>query len=432
MFKNKGNFNMAMNELKNNSATSFIIENKNDNDGLLKDVVVTLKDLFATTFAPTQSSSKILEGFHPHYNASIINKLEEAGASIVAKVHMDELALGGTGQYNSFGKILNPLDSERLIGGSSSGSASTFTKSIGLAIGSDTGDSVRLPASYIGKFGFKPSYGAISRYGLFPYSSSLDTIAYFAHNVNDIIIASQVMYGVDEKDMTSKDVKINNVNILKPKKIGVIVNKGLLDYQSKAYDDFIKLAKKDNIEILEFEINQKLLDLIEFVYQVISYSEVSSNDSNLTGISFGKRVDGVDWDDIMHNTRSEKLGEMVQRRFTLGAFFLQRENQEKIFIKAKKVRRLIVDEFNKIKKQVDVLAFPATTIAPKINDGKIENWTSSYLINSNLSGCPSISMPFSKHEGMPFNLSIDGLIYEDEKLLSHALYIEKLLGGKNE
>uniref|UniRef100_A0A2C9KVI7 Amidase domain-containing protein n=1 Tax=Biomphalaria glabrata TaxID=6526 RepID=A0A2C9KVI7_BIOGL len=182
--KNNGNITLALNELKNNknNAVAYIYENPAHSEGKLSGAVFTIKDNYATKDAKTEASSLILKGFNPSYDATVVARLKEEGAAIVAKTHMDELALGGTGTYSAYGLITNPLNPERMIGGSSSGAAATMTKNVSVALGSDTGDSVRLPASYTGLVGFKPSYGAISRYGLFAFASSLDTVGYFAHN----------------------------------------------------------------------------------------------------------------------------------------------------------------------------------------------------------------------------------------------------------
>ena len=429
---NKGNFKQAINELTNNASTAHLYENKNIKKGDMSGVVVTLKDLYATKDAPTQSSSKMLDGFKPSYDATIVKKLKDAGASIVAKVHLDELALGGTGQYSAYGKIDNPLDSSRIVGGSSSGSIATFTNSIGLAVGSDTGDSVRQPASYKGVYGYKPSYGAISRYGMFPFASSLDTVSYFNHSIEDVIMSSRTLFGKDELDMTSKDVELPINESKKPKTVGILKGVKLLDYQVKAYNDASKKLKKENIEIKEFEISNELLESLGLVYEIISYSEASSNDSNLNGISFGPGAKGKDWNEIMFNARTKLFGFQAHRRFALGAYFLLEENQEDIFVKAQKVRRIIVNKFNKIKEQVDLLMFPAAPIAPKISLGKSDSIVNSYLSYSNLAGSPSLVIPFGKHDGMPFGMVLDGLIYKDKDLLSYSLYIDKILGGKNE
>lgn len=177
MIKHKGNIQTATNEFLNdkNNAVSFVYENAKFSEGLLNGATVSIKDLFATKDAKTQASSKILDGFTPNYDATVVEKLRTSGAAIIGKTHMDELALGGTGTLSGYGVITNPLDPTRMVGGSSSGAAATLTNAISIAIGSDTGDSVRQPASLVGKVGFKPSYGAVSRFGMYAFASSLDT-----------------------------------------------------------------------------------------------------------------------------------------------------------------------------------------------------------------------------------------------------------------
>ncbi len=435
MIKHKGDINTAIKNLSadKNNAVSHVYKDAKNTSGILSDATFTLKDLFATDNAPTQASSKILEGFEPGYNATVVQKLIEQGAAIVAKTHMDELALGGSGAYSAFGKINNPLDSTRMPGGSSSGAATTFDDSISVAIGSDTGDSVRLPASYTGIVGFKPSYGAVSRYGVFPFASSLDTVAWFAHNVSDVITTSQVLFARDDKDFTSKEVEVPKVELIKPKKVAVLNMHGVLSKSAAAdFENLVTKLKADGIEVEEVTIEKSLLEAIGPVYDVVSFSEVSSNDANLTGISFGKRMEGNNWEETMINSRSKGLGPMVQRRFALGALYLLHENQEEVFIKAQKVRRVIVDAFAKIYENFDVLIYPTATIAPKWADGKAKGWYQSMLSHNNFEGTPSISIPFTKEDDMPIGLSIDAKIYEDKKMLSHALYFEKVLGGKDE
>ncbi|MGL5733048.1 MAG: amidase family protein, partial [Metamycoplasmataceae bacterium] len=218
MILNKGDFEKARTELLNdkNNAVIEVYENKNNKVGPLSDTIFTLKDVFATEDWATTSSSNILKGFKPYYNATAFQKLIDAGSTVVAKVFCDELAMAGTGTYSRSGIITNPLDHKRLVGGSSSGSAATLTDNITFALGSDTGDSVRLPSSFIGEVGFKPSYGAVSRWGLFAYASSLDTVSWFTHNVNDSFEVAKVLYGHDEKDLTSIDLKLNNISLKKP------------------------------------------------------------------------------------------------------------------------------------------------------------------------------------------------------------------------
>lgn len=434
MIKINGNLKLAKEELRGNVATAFVYEKSKTNiNGKLSDSVITLKDLYATLDAPTQSSSKMLEGFKTGYDATIVKKLKESGTSIVGKVHLDELALGGTGTYSAFGIIPHPLDSERIIGGSSSGSVATLTKNVTASIGSDTGDSIRLPASFNGFVGYKPSYGAISRYGQFAYASSLDVVGVISHNVNDAIVIGATLFGKDELDMTSKEVDRPVSNSVKPKKVAFITNnEDLKDYQIKKYAELKEKFIQEGIEVVEFTLDENLVKNIGIVYKTISYSEASSNDSNLNGISFGNAVEGKDWNEIMINTRTQNFGLLVSRRFTLGAYFLSDHNIKDTFYKAQKVRRLISEEFNRVKKDVDFLVFPSTKIAPKINDNNTSTWYDAYLIHANLSGTPSVTIPWGKEEEMPFGLSMDGMIDKDKKLMSHALYVEELLGGKYE
>jgi len=425
--KHKADVKKAILSLKNdkNNAVAFIYEDAKDSE-----IVATLKDLFATKDAPTQASSRLLENFKPGYDATIVRKLREANASIIAKTHMDELALGGSGTFSAFGLIKNPFDPLRIVGGSSSGSAATLNEYINVAIASDTGDSVRLPASYNAHVGFKPSYGAVSRYGMFAFASSLDTVGWMTHNVSDSIEIANILYGVDELDMTTVKVEKPIDKAIKPKSISILD----IDYFNnfKEFSNLVNKLKEDGIVINKVKIPSKIIENIPTVYDVISYSEASSNDCNLNGVAFGNRVKGESWEEIMINTRSKGFGPMVQRRFTLGSYFLLKENQSEIFLKAQKVRRLIKNEFEKIFATSDILIYPSATIAPLISEGKKDDWYSSFLSYANLIGNPSISIPFTKVDGMPIGLSIDSKMYNDKQLLSNALYIEKKIGGKNE
>ena len=436
MINYKGDIKKSIDELKENIAVSYVFNNPFFQEGILNGATITIKDLFTTKEGTTQGSSKILKGFKPSYDATSIEKIKKSGAAIVAKVQCDELGLGGTGEFSAYGLIRHPLDKDRLIGGSSSGSMATFSNNISLALATDTGDSTRAPASYNGFVGFKPSYGAISRFGVLAYASSLDTVGMFSHDVHDVIEFSKVLFGKDEKDFTSKDVELPSQELIKPKKVAILVDeKNVLSPKVKnKFRKFIKLLREDDVEIKQVKINIELLKVIKIVYSIISYSEASSNDANLNGISFGERVFGQDWKEIITNTRTEGFGKMVQRRFTLGAFFLSAKNQEDIFIRAQKVRRLIKNAFNKIYNEHDLLIFPSTEIAPLAKEEKSRDWFASYLVVANLIGNPSISIPFSKIDKMPFGISLDTKLYSDKKLLSYALYIEKLIlkGGDYE
>ena len=244
-YKYKGNFLKAIEELKldNNNAVTEIYNTLNENKGILSNVIFTLKSNYAKKNNISDASSNILENFIAGYNATILDKLLNNGATLVASTNLDEFGLGGTGTFSNKGIISHPKNNKYYVGGSSSGSAATFTENIGFAIGSDTGDSVRLPASNIGKIGFKPSYGAVSRYGLFSYASSMDTVAWFNHSVNDCIIIAQLLFGKDKYDLTSLNINVNDVTIKKPKKVAYLNCFNLLEEYNEE-KDFVSFMNK--------------------------------------------------------------------------------------------------------------------------------------------------------------------------------------------
>lgn len=435
-----GNVNEAIKELSKdkNNAVAYVYKNQvcQNSSGLLANATFTIKDIFATNDCKTTGSTKLLANFEPHYNATCVQRLIDAGAIKVAKVYCDELALGGTGTFSAFGLIRNPLDNTRLAGGSSSGSVATFTNNISFALASDTGDSVRLPASYNGVVGFKPSYGAISRYGMFAYASSLDTVSYFAHNVNDIVLVSQALFAKDNKDFTSKDVAIKEVKKQMPKSICILDVDYLTSPVKKAYQGLInKLQADKNIKVSVIKPNEDLFMAIKPIYDIISYSEASANLANLNGIAFGECKNGEKWEEIMTNTRSQGFGVMVQRRLTLGSFFLHSENQKELFLKAQKCRRLVKDYYEKLHNTYDIVIYPASAdVAPYIDNKKNKNhkYMDYILTGANLAGNPSISIPWIKKDNLPVNLAIDAKRYEDQKLLSISLWMEEFLGGVHE
>lgn len=437
MIKNKGNYKNAYEELSNdnNNSVLFLNEFINQKEGELKGCVFTIKDIFAIQDKIVSASSKLLKNFKPLYNSFVYEKLMNEGAQLVAQVNCDEFALGGTGTYSSNGMIYNPIDKNRIVGGSSSGSAATFTKNIAFSIASDTGDSVRLPSSYIGVVGFKPSYGAVSRWGLFPYSSSLDTVAWFTHNVNDSYNLAKTLYGKDQRDMTSINVEIKDAIPLQPKSIAYFDCFEYLDKEvAKKFKEFIAVCESNGIKCNKKNLNLELLNSVKIVYDIISFSEASSNLSNLNGIAFGKRIEGKDWMETFEKTRTNGFGKMVQRRLTLGSFFLEKENQQEIFIRAQKIRRLIKIWIESILKDNDLLMFPASpSIAPMLKDlNDLENnFMRSILTTTNLIGNPSINFKLGESMGLPFNINFDANIYEDKKLFSHVLFLEKMWKDKD-
>ena len=361
---------------KVNAFVTIFDDAKSENiDGVLGGVPYSLKDNFSTKGILTTAGSNILSNYVPPYDSTVYRKLKESGAVLIGKNTMDELAMGGTGLTGHTGITRNPWDTSRIAGGSSCGSAVAVSLGIvPFSIGSDTGDSVRKPASYTGTVGFKPTYGRISRFGLFPFASSLDHVGIFARNVKDVTKVTDVLKGFDKYDMTTlPDENINYVdnldNSISGKKLFYI--KEIVDTKSEVIDEFYKLIDKlrnSGVIVEEVSFDKKLLECLFPTYFILSCAEATSNNSNLTGIIFGNKVSGKTSEEIMFNTRTNGFSEMIKRRFVIGSYILQKENQEKLFINAKRVRNLIVTKMNELFKSSDGLILPASgVVAPKID-----------------------------------------------------------------
>ncbi|MBN0919252.1 amidase family protein [[Mycoplasma] gypis] len=437
---NKGNLKQAILDAKNdqNNAVAYVYEQAQLNDfGPLAQSVYSIKNNYATGEVSADGSSYILQNFKPHYNATVFRLLNEAGATCAFKTHLDEFGLGGTGQYSHYGLIKNPLNHEHFVGGSSSGAAATMTNNIAFAIGSDTGDSVRLPGSFVGKVGFKPSYGAVSRYGLYAFASSLDTVAWFSHNVNDAFEVANVLFKSDfENDNTSIDLSFSKDEIksIKPQKVAYL---DCFDYLSDAvkqsYKAILEKLEKQGVQLEKIAINEDLLNSISVVYQVISFTEASSNLANLNGVSFGQRSEQDSWMQTYIKTRQQGLGVMVQRRLILGSYYLEKENQDKYLHVAQKMRRYLNDYFTKIHTENDLFIYPASKDGAPRFDAKNnkESFMDFILTNANLVGNPSLTLKMGTNDlNMPYSLAVDAKKFNDVKLLQHALYIEDLLGEK--
>ena len=414
-----------------------------DSNSKICGVPYAMKDNVSTKGILTTASSNILANYVPVYDATIYKKLKEAGALLMGKTVMDELAIGGTGTTGHTGVVCNPWDSSRQIGGSSAGSAAAVSLGIvPFAIGSDTGDSIRKPAAYGGVVGFKPTYGRISRYGLFAFASSLDHLGVFARNVKDVAIVTDVIKGHDDKDMTSlpddnreySELLDNDVKGRKLFYIKEALENPDNDLElNKIIDNFkevINNCKNLGMEVDEISIDKNLLKALFPSYKAISCAEVTSNDANLTGIHFGVRGEGDTPDEIICDARTKGFSELIKRRFVLGSYILQRENQEKLFLNAYRVRRMIVDKINDLFKEYDGLIMPAAAgIAPKFED-KSDILSDKYLILDNhmvignFGGYPSITIPSGFVDNMPVGINITGRVKEDDVVLNIANKIE--------
>ena len=416
---------------------------KVDSDSLISGIPYALKDNVSTKGILTTGSSNILKNYVPVYDATIYKKLKEAGAVLVGKTVLDELAIGGTGTTGHTGIVRNPWDRNRQIGGSSAGSAASVALGIvPFAIGSDTGDSIRKPAAFGGVVGFKPTYGRISRYGLFAFASSLDHLGVFTRNVRDAAIVTDIVKGHDSHDMTSlpdDDRKYSELidNDVEERKLFYIKealenndNDPEMDKIINNFREVIEKCKNLGIEVCEESINKDLLRAMFPTYKAISCAEVTSNDANLTGIHFGVRGEGNTPDEIIMNARTNGFCELIKRRFVLGSYILQKENQEKLFLNACRVRRLLVDRVNELFKKYDGIIMPAAEgIAPKFDD-VVDMLSDKYLILGNhmvignFGGYPSITLPSGFVDNMPVGVNITGRVCEDDVVLNIANKIE--------
>lgn len=441
----------------NNNAFEYISEKEaldavnnlkdKDKNNLLWGIPFVLKDNFSTKDIPTTGSSNILNNYKPIYSSEVYQRLINQGAILIGKTTLDELGMGGSGSTGHKGRTYNPYDSthEHIIGGSSCGSAAATANCIvPLGIGSDTGDSVRRPASFGGLVGFKPSWGRISRYGLFPFAPSLDHVGYFTRSVEDSALVLNVLAGRDEKDSTSSEKPTNDYyKSLKPRRSGlkIAIIKEILDdikdkYVLATFDKAVKQLKEEaTVDYVSLDI--RLCNAIIPTYFIISSAEATSNNANLDGIKFGERVDGKNYQEIMTKTRTKGFSELIRRRFLIGSFSLLSENQEKIYLRAQRCRRLIVNTVNEILNQYDLIFLPATpSVAPKFNNSaevmKEQSMISdNYLAFANMAGLPSITLPLGMKDGLPFGVNITGRPFDEQAVFDFALAVEEMTGLKN-
>ena len=424
-------------------------------DNLLSGIPYGVKDNYSTKDILSTGSSNTLKDYVPFFNATAVEKLNAAGAVKVNKTAMDEFGMGGTGTTGHTGIQLNPWDTTRVCAGSSSGSAAAVASGVyPYALGSDTGDSIRKPAAYCGIVGYKPTYGMISRYGLFPFASSLDHCGALARSVRDVAIVVDTMKGIDKNDMTSWDS--SHINLLdactgdvKGKKVCYVKelcnidNYPNADEELKAHlENFKKtldIVKGLGIEVEEVSVDRKLLNAIFSVYRVIHSAEATSNMSNLTGIIFGPRGEGDNYIDMMKNYRTEGFSPLIKRRFVIGSYVLQADNKDRYFHNAQRVRRLLVDTWNKLFEKYDAVILPVGSGPAKLLDGSKtvleEDDTTAleeHLQIGNFGGFPSITIPDGFVSNLPVGLNITGKCYDDANILNIAYALESVMDYKDQ
>lgn len=421
---------------------------------LLSGIPYGVKDNYSTKGILSTGSSNTLKDYVPFFNATAVENLNKVGAVKVNKTAMDEFGMGGTGTTGHTGIQLNPWDRTRICAGSSSGSAAAVAAGVyPYALGSDTGDSIRKPAAYCGIVGYKPTYGMISRYGLYPFASSLDHCGALARSVRDVAIVVDAMKGIDPNDMTSWDSSkmdllgackedVKGKKVCYVKEICNIDNYPNADDELKAHlENFHKtldILKGLGVEVEEVSVDRKLLNAVYSVYRVIHSAEATSNMSNLTGIIFGPRGEGDNYIDMIKDHRTKGFSPLIKRRFVIGSYVLQKENQERYFKNAQRARRMIVDTWKELYKKYDAVICPVSVGPAK----KLDELNKAQDINTmaldehlqvgNFGGFPSITIPNGFVSNLPVGINITGNCYEDEKVLNIAYALEAAMDYKGQ
>ncbi len=410
-----------------------------EEDNLYFGIPIAIKDNIITKDLRTTCASKILENFIPIYDASIITKIKEAHMIIIGKTNMDEFAMGSTSRTSYFKAPHNPHDPSRISGGSSGGSAACVAASlVPFALGSDTGGSIRQPASYTGIVGMKPTYGRVSRYGLVAFASSLDQIGPMTRTVKDNAQILNLISFHDPKDLTSSNKEKEDFTRLLGKdvtgmKIAIpnyfvsdIVNSEI----KEAIYDLISFLKQKGV-VVDF-IDMKYLDKAVYLYQIIAMGEASSNLARFDGVRYGYRCENpTSVNDMYERTRGEGFGSEVKRRIMVGSYLLSGKNAKLYYNKALSIRDDMKKEFDKVLKDYDFILGPTTTTVAYHLDEGLDDPMKSFMddvlvIPVNMAGLPGLNIPLGKNkENMPFGLHIIGNYFEEAKMYQLASFIER-------
>ena len=412
---------------------------KKENLSELAGIPIGIKDNICTKNIKTTCASKMLENFVSPYDATVIEKLESKGIINLGKLNLDEFAMGGSTEYSAFKVTKNPWNLKTVPGGSSGGSAAAVAANlVPWALGSDTGGSIRQPASFCGVVGLKPTYGLVSRYGLVAFASSLDQIGPITKDVKDAAILLNVIAGHDEKDTTSEKINDKDYtkclkNDVKGLKIGIpkeYFSDGINVEVKAKLEETIEKYRQLGAEVEEFSLS--IADYALATYYIIACAEASSNLGRFDGIRYGYRTKNFsNLKDIYKNSRSEAFGSEVKRRIILGTYVLSSGYYDAYYKKAQQVRTLVQKEFNDAFKKYDILLTPtAPTVAFEIG-AKSNNPLEMYLadictVSVNIAGLPAISVPVGvDNNGMPIGMQLIGNKFEEEKILNAAYTLEQ-------
>lgn len=412
--------------------------------GSLAGIPIGIKDNIVTNGIATTCGSKMLEDFVPPYDATVIEKIKGQDGIIIGKTNMDEFAMGSSTETSYFKVTKNPHDLERVPGGSSGGSAAAVASyEVPLSLGSETGGSVREPASFCGVVGIKPTYGLVSRYGLIAFASSLDQIGTFGRKVEDAALMLNAITGFDRKDSTSVSKEVvdyTNATVEGIKGMRLALPK---EYFGEGIDKNIKEKVYNAVKVLEglgAKVEETSLPYTDYAlacYYLISTSEASSNLSRLDGVRYGHRAEDYnDLEELYINSRTEAFGEEVKRRIMLGTFALSSGYYDAYYEKAQKIRTLIKRDFDKTFEKFDAIISPTVPMLPFKIGEKVDNPLAMYMsdiltVSVNLAGICALSVPCGLEEGLPVGLQIIGNKFEEEKIIKLAYNYERNRGDKN-
>ncbi len=406
-------------------------------------IPIAVKDNINIKGMETTCASEILKGYIATYDATAVRKLREKGFIFIGKTNMDEFAMGSSTEFSSFGPSRNPHDPERVAGGSSGGSAVAVASGMAqAALGSDTGGSIRLPASFCGVYGLKPTYGRVSRYGLVAYASSLDQIGPIARNVEDIAILLSVISGWDENDSTTSTMPVSDFfeyifenrdretyRIALPEEYW---GEGLSIEVRKVLEEFLGFLKMNLFKIEKVSLPHTKYAIPS--YYIIAMAEASSNLGRFDGVRYGRRVEGRTFREMIENTRGEFFGEEVKRRVLIGTFVLSAGYYEDYYLKAQKARTLIINDFKNIFREYDFVLAPTSPTLPfrigeKIDDPLKMYLSDIYTVSPNLAGLPALNIPVGFSNGLPVGIQLIGNYFSENRMLKFAYFVEKEYSG---
>ncbi len=405
---------------------------------LLFGVPIGIKDNINVKGFSTTCASRILSGYKSLYNATVVEKVLQEDGVIMGKLNMDEFAMGALGTYSFYGAVRNPNNPEYLAGGSSSGSAASVAAGdVQVSLGSDTGGSIRLPASFCGVFGLKPTYGYVSRYGLVAFASSLDQIGPLARNVEDLARIFLTIAGFDPYDSTSMDQKVPSLEELlsevDPQKLTVgypdLVEEAEMDEEvRKNFVSLLEELQKSGIKVLK--INLPHIKYSVEVYQILATAEASSNLARFDGIRYGFRKQEDNLSDLYSKTRSAGFGEEVKRRILIGTFVLSHGYYDAYYLKALKVKRLIKNDLDEAFRNVDILISPVSPFpAPRVDEQKDPvslYYLDLFTIPANLAGIPAMAIPWGETENhLPLGFQVLAPAFQEKLLFNFAYYFER-------